>query len=105
MEGLAAELADIDLGDRRLNRRAQRLVATLGNKPTLSIPGACSGWDETRAAYRLFDHAAVTAEAVLAPHIACTEARLRAHPRVLCIQDTTELDYTKKRASSAAWAC
>ena len=97
MEGLAAELADIDLGDRRLNRRAQRLVATLGNKPTLSIPGACSGWDETRAAYRLFDHAAVTAEAVLAPHIACTEARLRAHPRVLCIQDTTELDYTKKK--------
>ena len=97
MEGLAAELADIDLGDRRLNRRAQRLVATLGAQPTLSIPGACSGWDETRAAYRLFDHDAVTAEAVLAPHIACTEARLRAHPRVLCIQDTTELDYTRKK--------
>jgi hypothetical protein len=84
-------------GDRRLNRRAQRLVESLGKQPTLSIPGACSGWDETRAAYRLFDHDAVTAEAVLAPHIACTEARLRAHPRVLCIQDTTELDYTKKK--------
>jgi hypothetical protein len=27
---------------------------------------------------------------VLAPHIACTEERLRAHPRVLCIQDTTK---------------
>ncbi len=97
MQGLAAELADIDVGDRRLNRRAQRLVETLGAKPTLSLPGACSGWDETRAAYRLFDHDAVTAEAVLAPPIACTEARLRAHPRVLCIQDTTELDYTKKK--------
>jgi hypothetical protein len=97
MEGLAAELAGIDLGDRRLNRRAQRLVETLGAQPTLSIPAAGSGWDETRAADRLFDHDAVTAEAVLAPHIACTEARLRAHPRVLCIQDTTELDYTKKK--------
>ena len=31
---------------------------------------------------------------MLAPHIACTEERLRAYPRVLCIQDTTELDYT-----------
>ena len=97
MAALAAELADIQLGDRRLNRRAQRLVETLGAKPTLSIPGACNGWDATRAAYRLFDHAAVSADAVLAPHIACTEARLRTHPRVLCIQDTTELDYTKKK--------
>jgi hypothetical protein len=45
-----------------------------------------------------FDHPQVTAERVLAPHIACTEARLRAHPRVLCIQDTTELDDTAKKA-------
>jgi hypothetical protein len=63
------------------------------------MPAACGGWGETRAAYRLFDHPAVSAEAVLAPHIACTEERLRAHPRVLCIQDTTELDYTTKKDS------
>jgi hypothetical protein len=97
MSALAAELAGISLGDKRLNRRARRLLDKLGDKPTLSIPGACGGWDETRAAYRLFDHAEVTAERVLAPHIACTEARLREHPRVLCIQDTTELDYTTKK--------
>jgi hypothetical protein len=69
----------------------------LVKKPTVSIPAACGGWDETRAAYRLFDHARVTGEKILAPHIVCTEERLRAHPRVLCIQDTTELDYTKKK--------
>ena len=38
---------------------------------------------------------------MLAPHIACTEQRLRAHSRVLCIEDTTELDYTKRKASMA----
>ena len=97
MSALAAELAAIEPGRRRLNRRARRVLDDLGDKPTVSIPGACGGWDETRAAYRLFDHAEVTAEAVLAPHIACTEARLREHPRVLCIQDTTELDYTNKK--------
>jgi hypothetical protein len=97
MSALAEELDAIALGDLRLNRRARRLLAKLGSKPTLSIPAACGGWGETRAAYRLFDHAAVTAERVLAPHIACTEARLREHPRVLCIQDTTELDYTTKK--------
>jgi len=31
-----------------------------------------------------------------APHTACTVERLREHPRVLCIQDTSELDYTGK---------
>jgi hypothetical protein len=97
MSALAAELAAIDLGDRRLNHRAQRVAEKLGEKPTVSIPAACGGWDETKAAYRLFDHPEVTAEGVLAPHIACTEERLRAHPRVLCVQDTTELDYTSKQ--------
>jgi hypothetical protein len=97
MSALAAELTAIELGDRRLNRRAGQLLETLGEKPTLSIPGACNGWHETRAAYRLFDQETVTAEAVLAPHTACTEARLREHPRVLCIEDTSELDYTKKK--------
>ena len=97
MSALAAELARIDLGDRRLNRRAQGVLEALGNKPTVSIPAACGGWGETRAAYRLFDQARVTADTVLAPHIACTEERLRAYPRVLCLQDTTELDYTKKK--------
>ena len=91
MSALAAELASIDLGDKRLNRRAGKVLEALGEKPTASIPAACGGWNETKAAYRLFDQAEVTAEAVLAPHIACTEERLRAHPRVLCIQDTTEL--------------
>jgi len=97
MSALAAELAGISLGDKRLNRRARRLLDKLGDKPTVSIPAACGGWGETRAAYRLFDHAEVTAERVLAPHIACTEARLCEQPRVLCIQDTTELDYTTKK--------
>jgi hypothetical protein len=97
MSALAAELDLIALGDLRLDRRARRLLEKLGAKPTLSIPAACGGWGETRAAYRLFDHPEVTAERVLAPHIACTEARLRAHPRVLCIQDTTELDYSTKQ--------
>ncbi|WPL14291.1 IS4/Tn5 family transposase DNA-binding protein [Thiorhodovibrio litoralis] len=94
MIALASELQDISLGDKRLNHRAQQVLETLGAKPTQSIPGACNGWYETRAAYRFFDHPTVTAEQILAPHFACTEERPREHPRVLCIQDTSELDYT-----------
>jgi glycosyltransferase involved in cell wall biosynthesis len=101
--GLLYEPGDFnDLADKiqeLINDRERylRLLEKLGEKPTLSIPAACGGWDETRAAYRLFDHPEVSAERVLAPHIARTEQRLREHPRVLCIQDTTELDYTTKK--------
>nr|WP_328988018.1 IS4 family transposase [Thiorhodovibrio winogradskyi] len=87
----------MSLGDQRLNRRAQQVIASLGAKPTQSIPGACNGWYETRAAYRFFNHPKVTAKQVLAPHIACTEARVREYPRVLCIQDTSEGDFTTKK--------
>lgn len=94
---LETELAGIDLGDVRLNRRAQRVLGPLGAKPSVSLPVACGGWDETRAAYRLLEQARVTAASVLAPHIACTLERVRTDERVLCIQDTTELDYTSKK--------
>jgi len=94
---LEQELGTIDLGDVRLNRRSRRVLGKLGMKPSESISTACGGWDETRAAYRLLDQDRVTAKRVLAPHVERTEERLRAHERVLCIQDTTELDYTTKK--------
>ena len=94
MSALAEELEAIDLGDARLKRRAQRLLQSLGDKPMPSIPAACGGWAETQAAYRLFDNPKVTAQAVLTAHSARTVERIGAHPRVLCIQDTSELDYT-----------
>ncbi len=59
MSAQAAEGDGIDLGDQRLNRQARRVLATRGDKPTVSIPAA-GGWSETRAAYRLFDHDAAS---------------------------------------------
>ncbi len=96
MSALAEELASIDLGDQRLNRRARKVLGTLGERPNASIPGACGGWDETRAAYNLFAHPKVTMQQVLEPHYQRTEQRLGEHRTVLCVQDTTELDYTGK---------
>jgi hypothetical protein len=72
------------------------VLADLGAQPGQSIPAACGGWAETKAAYRLFDHEQVTAQQVLEPHYLCSEQRLRQHPLVLCLQDTSELDYTGK---------
>jgi Transposase DNA-binding/Transposase Tn5 dimerisation domain len=90
------EMASVNFGDQRLNRRAARVLDTLGAKPTVSIPAACKGWSETQAAYRFFAQERVTAQEILAPHTQCTLERARGRSVVLAIQDTSELDYTSK---------
>lgn len=65
----------------------------LSAKPTASIPMACNSWAETLAAYRFLANEEVEWADILAPHWAQTQNRMRAHPVVLCVQDTTELDF------------
>ncbi len=87
------EFKTIDLGDERLNRRAVLLAERLGQKPSASIPGACASWAETAAAYRFLRNEDVSWDKVLTPHWQASQARMAQHEVVLCIQDTTELDY------------
>jgi hypothetical protein len=87
------EFAGLDLGDVRLNKRARKLMETFAAKPTASIPDACDNWTETHAAYRFLSNPEVSWEAILTPHWERTVERMSAHRVVLCIQDTTELDF------------
>ena len=92
------EFGGAEMGDARLTKRLIKLADRLGDAPSASIPGACNGHAETQGAYRLFDQARADKrgldwEAVLAPHRARTEARMAQPPGVLCLQDTTELDF------------
>ncbi|MBC8726731.1 IS4 family transposase, partial [Paraburkholderia sp. 31.1] len=57
------------------------------------IPQACDSWSETCAAYRFLRNTDVAWEAILEPHWASTQERMRSQSVVLCIQDTTELDF------------
>ena len=93
-EGIVSELEGIDLGDRRLNQRSQKIIATLAADPQASVNASCSTWAETQAAYRFFDHELVTPENILRPHRDATVRRMRAEPVVLVVQDTTELDFS-----------
>jgi hypothetical protein len=87
------EFKDIDLGDKRLNKRAARLAEQLAAKPSASIPSACGGWAETQAAYRFLAQPELSWEDILSPHWRNAEARMGEQEVVLCIQDTTELDF------------
>lgn len=87
------EFAGIDLGDARLNKRAHVLIEAFAAKPTANIPMACDGWTDMTGAYRFLDNDAVTWQGIMAPHWERTEQRMVPHPVVLCIQDSTELDF------------
>jgi hypothetical protein len=89
----AEEFGGIGLGDERLNKRAVRLVERLAASPTASIPTACGGWAETQAAYRFLAQEDLGWESILEPHWTRTLERMGQHSRVLCIQDTTELNF------------
>jgi len=92
------EFRQLDLGDARLNRRARVLMETMAATPTASVPKTCNGWGETMAAYRFFDNASVDWQAILEPHWQQTEQRMADQAVVLCLQDTTELDFNGQRA-------
>jgi len=99
MSWAATEFESLDLGDLRLNRRAIHLLDDFSAKPTASIPQACGDWSDTQAAYRFFSNDKVEWASILAPHIKNSVTRMAAHDVVLCIQDTTELDFNGQKAS------
>jgi Transposase DNA-binding/Transposase Tn5 dimerisation domain len=89
------EMKVADLKDSRLNQRLVQLLSALGNRPTASIPAACGGFNEMKAAYRFFDNEKATFEKILQPHIEATQQRIRAHRVGIFVQDTTEIDLTR----------
>src|ERR1700744_575385 len=89
----AMEFKGIDLGDKRLNQRAILLAEQLSGNPTASIPQACGGWAETAAAYRFFGQDRLDWSDVMEPHWQCSSERMRACDVVLCLDDTTELNF------------
>ncbi|MFC7632837.1 IS4 family transposase [Paraburkholderia humisilvae] len=87
------EFKGIDLGDKRLNRRAVLLAEQLSGSPSASIPEACGGWAGTAAAYRFLAQDKLEWSDIMEPHWRCSAERMRACEVVLCIQDTTELNF------------
>lgn len=84
-----------DLGDVRLNRRLLRVADQLAAHPGESFPKKFHDPADLQGFYRLMKHARVTHASVLAPHIGVTLERMRATSDVvLCLHDTTVLDYS-----------
>jgi hypothetical protein len=94
----AMEFAQLDLGDARLDKRARTMMERFAADPMASVPKACQGWGEIMGAYRFFDNDSVEWRDILEPHWQRTRERMAAQPVVLCLQDTTELDFNGQGA-------
>lgn len=88
------ELREINLGDQRLDRRFQDIVAACAENIDESLPTAMGTPAACKALYRLFTHDSVTAQDLHASHQKATCQRAQTAGWVLLIQDTTSYDFT-----------
>jgi Domain of unknown function (DUF4338)/Transposase DNA-binding len=95
----AQEMGGLDLGDRRLSKRATQILEARWAKPTASFYGSFEGWTPAKGAYSFIEHESplISLDSLLVPHGQATRARMAAEPVVLLVQDTTGLNYTGLR--------
>lgn len=79
-------------------KRLTKLAAAMADAPNQSLPKQCGSWGDLKAAYRLLSHPQIRPEQITAAHRQHTRERAQQDPVVLCVQDTTDLDYTHRTA-------
>ncbi|WP_413171639.1 IS4 family transposase [Anabaena azotica] len=94
----AKELAQVNLGDARRNKRLIRIVEDLAAQPDSSVPLACGNIAATKAAYNFWKSPYFQASDIRAAHRTSTIERIKEHEIVLAIQDTTNIDLTSHPA-------
>jgi hypothetical protein len=89
------EFGTVQFFDERLKQRLFTLAADFFSQPGELVPQVSNGSAaKTKAAYRFFNNGNVDMQTLLKPHIESTIERLRSHPVILAVQDTTMLSYT-----------
>ena len=100
VEWVREEFAHADLADKRLNHRLVKTAEHLARSPLSPINEACGDWASTQAAYRLFDNARASPQAILAPHVRETAKRMAGcGGPVLVMQDTVFFSYGQHPAT------
>ncbi len=87
-------MAELDLGDQRLEKRAQQILKDFFVHPGAAIPQACGSKASAQAAYEFFDNWSVSSEAILASHGRRALERVAAEPVILAVQDTTSFNHS-----------
>lgn len=80
--------------DARLDKRYARIINQLESNVGSSVPQASGTYHQAKAIYRFWDNKRVTTEAILSDAISTTRSKCLQSEVVLCIQDTTDIDFS-----------
>jgi len=86
------EFETLDLNDKRLDKRAEKIVRDFSAKPTASIPEFSESWPATKAVYDFCANETVVASQITQAQRQATQVRRQGYPLVLGLQDTTEIN-------------
>lgn len=89
-----AFLMKFDLGDKRINVRANLMINSFLHNPSGSLPTSFSKPSELKAAYRFFSSTQFSSKDIISGHVDQTAERIAQEATVLLIQDTTDVDYS-----------
>lgn len=97
MSWASRELEYTQLGDKRRERRLEKIVEDLAGSPESSVPLASRDRAALQGMYDFWSNRRVKAADILSGHIWSTVNRCDTWRTVLSVQDTTELDYSGQR--------
>lgn len=89
-------------GDKRLNKRLEKITDKLARGIEKTIPNALRNWSETKAAYRFFKHKNVTPSKIIEGHFKSFESfylESSQKRRIFQLTDTVETDFTTKKGA------
>ncbi|WP_079205683.1 IS4 family transposase [Microcystis aeruginosa FBCC-A68] len=94
----AQELQYADLGDTRRKKRLISIVENLASQPSTSVPQASGNLAAASATYDFWNSPYFHPSDIIAAQAKSTVERIKEHPIVLAVQDTTSLDFTTQKA-------
>jgi hypothetical protein len=97
---IEAEILSADFNELRLNKRFKVIAKELSQSPSLPINQASSDWAAAKAAYRFFENPKVNYEKIISPHILSTAQRTQSHKRIVVVQDSSSIDFSKHYKTS-----
>ena len=98
-----SDLARLQLGDARLDRRARSIAGALQARPSGSFPKALADDAAVEGFYRFMVNDRVNGEAVLGAHVAATHDRAVQVGRILALHDSSLFQFGGEQIRAGAF--